>query len=115
MKKVRNRNGAAAADLFPEQRDYGAVGTQHITKAGGDKLGAVRTLAGMALGRLHGFQLELAVQALDIDFADTLAAAHDVGGIHGLVRGDHHKLFGAVLYAHIGNDFCAVNVVEDSL
>ena len=112
---VRDGDRTAAADLLLEERNDGTVGTQHVAKAGGDKLGALRELAVAALGGLHGFQLELAVQALDVDFADTLAASHDVGGIHRLVRGYHHELLGAVLHGHIGNDLGAVDVVHDRL
>ena len=61
------------------------------------------------------FHLELAVKALHIDFADTLGAAHDVGGVHGLVRRNHDKLLDAVFYGHVGNNLCAVNVVDYGL
>ena len=59
--------------------------------------------------------LQLLVQALHIDLADALGAAHHVRGVHGLVRRYHDELFHTVFHAQVGNDLRAVDVVQDRL
>ena len=86
-----HRYRTTVLDLFLETRDNGTVAAQHVAEAGGDELG----LAGyLALAERHA-------QALYIDFRQTLAATHDVGGVHGLVGRNHHKAFYFVLHRHI--------------
>ena len=55
------------------------------------------------------------VQALDIDLADSLRAAHHIGRIDSFVGRDHHELPCPVLDSQIGQDLGPVNVVLDAL
>src|SRR5690606_20144619 len=62
-------------NLLLEHRNYRAVGTQHISKTGGDKTG------------LEFTQLRQRVaQRLYIDLCNTLGATHDVRGVDSLIR-----------------------------
>ena len=85
-------DGTALAYLFLEDGDDGAVAAQDIAEAGGDELGDALDLA----------FLDGLVQGLAVDFADALGASHDVGGVDGLVGGDHYELLGAVLDGKVG-------------
>ena len=113
-----DRHRAAVANLLAEERDDGAVGAQHVSEAGGDELcdgnrnrglGSEKRGVAAVLGGLDG-----AVEGLDVDLADALRAAHDIGGIDSLVRRHHHELTDAVLHREVGNDLCAVNIIQDS-
>ena len=90
--------------LLLEDRDHAAVGAEDIAEAGGHELGHALDLA-----RLDGL-----AEALAVDFADSLAAAHHVGRIHGLVGGYHHEFLRAVLDGQVGDDPGAVDIVLDS-
>ena len=85
-------DGTALAYLFLEDGDDRAVAAQDIAKAGGDELGDA----------LHLAFLDGLVQGLAVDFADTLGASHDVGGVYGLVGGDHDKLLSFILHCKVG-------------
>ena len=102
---VSDRDGAAFLDLFAETRDDGAVGSEDIAEARGDELGLALDLAG----------LEGEAEGLHVDLCETLGAAHDVGGIDGLVGGDHDHLLDTVLDAFVGDVAGAVDIDEDSL
>ena len=86
--RVGDGDGSALLDLLLEEGNDAAVAAQHVAEAGGDKLGAAFHFA-----VLDGF-----VEALNVDFADTLRTAHDVGGIDGLVGGNHYELLDAVFH-----------------
>ena len=89
-------------DLLLEDGDNTAVAAEHVTETGGDELGLALHLA-VFLGL---------VEALDVDLADTLTAAHHVRGVHSLVGGDHDELLHPVLHGHVGHDLGRVDVVE---
>ena len=94
---------SACTYLLLEDRDNTAVGTEDVTESCGDKLGYALYLA---------FSDGL-VQALAIDFADSLAAAHDIGRIHGLVGGYHHEFLGSVFHSEVSYNACTVDIVLD--
>ena len=98
---VGDGDGASLLDLLFEERDDRSVGAEHVAEAGGDKLRHALYLA----------VLDGLVERLAIDLADALAATHDVGGIDGLVGGDHHKLARLVFDGQVGDDACAEDVV----
>ena len=102
--RVGDGDGAAGGNLLAEERNHGTVGAQHVTEAGGDELRRGGTVL-----------LDLAGQGLDIDLADTLGAAHDVGGVHGLVGGDHHESAHLVFHGEVREDLRAQDVVLDGL
>ena len=55
------------------------------------------------------------IETLHVDFADTLGASHNVGGIDSLVGGNHNKLLDAVLNRKVGNDLSAIDIVLHAL
>ena len=94
-------DGTALADLLLEDGDDGAVAAEDIAEAGGDELGdALDTPLDNGL-----------VERLAVDLADALAAPHDIGGVDGLVGGDHHELAGAVLDGEVGNHARTIYIV----
>ena len=103
--RVGDRHGAAGKDLGLENRDDGAVGSQHVAEPGRDELG-------MPFDFPLGFGL---IEALHVDFADPFGAAHDVRGVDGLVRGDHYELPYAVFHGQVGHDPGAEDVVPYAL
>ena len=128
--RMGHGNRAALGDLLFEQGDHGAVAAQHVAEADRHELGfdvlehpagavLIRVLLpqmGEDLGQLLGFPLfDLGVEALDDHLAEPLAGAHDVGGVHGLVRGDEHESFAAVDHGRIGGLIGADSVVLDGL
>ena len=76
---------AACTNLPLKQGHYTAVGAQHIAEANGGKLG-----------------LSLLLQRLDNDFRHALGGTHHIGGVHGLVGGDHHKALRTVFHGALG-------------
>ena len=70
---------SARRDLFLKQRDHAAVAPQHVSEA-----------------HCYKFRLIMLVEGLNDHLADPFAGSHDVGGIHRLVRGDHHEFSAAV-------------------
>ena len=52
---------------------------------------------------------------MHIDFTDAFRATHHVGGINSLVCRNHHELLDTIFHAEVGNDFCAVDIIEHSL
>ena len=102
--RVGDGHRAAGLDLPAEQRNHGAVGAQDVAEARGNEL-----------GRRQAFLLDLAGERLHIDLADTLRAAHHVGGVHGLVGGDHHEALDLVFDGQVGQDFRAHDIVLDGL
>ena len=129
--RVRDRDGAALGDLLLEQGDDGAVGAEDVAEAHGDKLGVdvlpVQRLivpfagglvaqVGEELGDLIGFaRLDLGIEGLDDHLAKALGGAHDVGGVHGLVRRDEDKTLTAVGHGGVGGLVGADGVVLDGL
>ena len=100
---VRDGHRAALGDLLAEARDHGAVAAEDVAEAGGHELGRA--------GLLAIFDGE--AEALDVDFGQALGAAHNVGGVHGLVGGDHHHFLDAVFHAFVGHVLGAIDVHED--
>ena len=78
--------------LMLEAGDDGAVAAEDIAEPRGDESGAALDLA----------CLDGAAETLTVDFGEPLAAAHDAGGVDGLVGGDHDHLLYAELDAGIG-------------
>ena len=94
---------SACTYLLLEDRNHTAVGTEDVAESCGDELGYALYLA-LSDGL---------VKALAIDFADSLAAAHDVGRVHGLVGGYHHEFLGAVFHGEVRDYTGTVDVVLD--
>ena len=92
---------AAFFDLLLENRDYAAVGAENIAETCGHKLGHA----------LDTPLLDGLIEALAVDFADSFAAAHHVGRVHGLVGGNHHKFLCSIFHRQVGNHPGAVDVV----
>ena len=103
---VCHRYRSSVLDLLLEQGNDAAVRSQHIAEACRDKLRRVLRLA---------VRLDGTVQALHVDFADALRAAHDVRGVHRLVGRYHDELLHAVLHTHVCDDLRAVDVVQHRL
>ena len=96
---VGHRHGAAVAYLLLKYRDDRAVAAQHVAETRGYKLrGLLR-----------------AVEALRVNLAQAFRASHDVGRVHRLVGGNHHKLPHAVFHAEVCHYLRAVNIVVDGL
>ena len=89
---------AAGCDLLFEQRNHAAVGTQYVTET-----------------HRHEFCLIMSVESLHDHLTDTLAGAHDIGGIYRLVGGDHDKFFCTVLGSRHGGLPGAEHIVLHSL
>ena len=73
---VSHRNRTAIFDLLLEERNDRTIAAQYITETGGDKL----------CNPLHFSFLDGLIEALHVDFTDTLRASHHIGRINGLVR-----------------------------
>ena len=102
---MRHRHRTALLDLLPETRNHGAVGTQHVTKTRGHEDGLALQLAA-----LNGQP-----QRLHINLGNALGATHHIGGIHGLVGGNHHHLLHPVLNTFVGDIVRAEDVHEHGL
>lgn len=128
--RVGHGDGAALGDLPLEDGDHGAIAAQHVPEADRHELGPdiledaaravlVRVLIAHVreeLGDLVGLaRLDLGVKALDDHFAEALRSAHDVGGVHSLVRGDEHEPLAAVDHGRIGGLVGADHVVLHGL
>ena len=126
--RMGNRDGAALLDLLFEDRDNGAVGAQDIAEADGDEFrfdvfklflvfffaDVLQTFMGEDLRDLICFVfLDLLVKGLDDHLAQALACAHDVRGVHGLVRGDQDKALASVDHGRIGGLVGTDRVVLD--
>ena len=98
---VCHRHRTTILNLFAEQRDDGTITTQHIAKTSGDKLCLGSTLL-----------LQVQIQCLYIDFANTLRATHHVGRIHSLICGYHHKFLCSVLHTHVSYHFGAIYIIQ---
>ena len=98
-------NRATFGYLFPEERNHGTVRAQNISETGSNELS-------------HALDLTLdygLVQALAIDFANTLAASHHIGRVHRLVSGNHHELLHTILDGEVRNHTGAPDIVLDGL
>ena len=94
---IRDGDGAALLDLLFEKGHNRAIGTKHIAKPHrAEFCGAVRP-------------------ALQDHLAESLGSAHEVGGIHSLIRGDHDKFLDAELLRRPHHMICAENVILDGL
>lgn len=125
-----DRDGAALFDLFFEDRDNGAVGTQHVPEADGDEFrfdvfklflvfdfaDVLQTFMGEDLRDLICFVFfDFLVEGLDDHLAQALRGTHDVCGVHGLIRGDQDKTLAAMHNGRIGGFVSADRVVLDGL
>ena len=106
-------DGAAFLDLLTEQGDDGAIGAEDIAEAGGDELGDGRAAIDLGKGGVGSALCNGFVEGLAVDLADTLGAAHDIGGVDGFVGGDHDELLGAILDGEVGDDMGAEDIVLD--
>ncbi len=95
--RVGEGHRAAGPDLALEDRDHGAVGAQDVAEADGHELGFVVRDRG------------------DDDLRQALGGAHDVGGVHGLVRGDEDKALHVAFHGDLRGFVCAEDVVQDRL
>ena len=90
---MSDRHRTSLGDLLTEARDHGTIGPEDIAETGGHEPGATGFPAGF----------DGKAERLDVDLRKTLGAAHDVGRVHGLVRGDHDHLLHIVLDALISD------------
>ena len=126
--RMGHGHGAALLNLAAEQGDDGAVGAQDVAEADRHKLGPdipedgagavlVRVFdayMGKKLGNFRGpARLDHGVEGLNDHLTQALAGAHDVGGVHGLVRGDQHEALAAVNHGGVGGFIGADGVVLD--
>ncbi len=95
--RVGQGDRAAGFDLALEDGDHGAVGAQDVAEADRHEFGFVVRDAG------------------DDDLRQALGGAHDVGGVHGLVRGDEDEAFDAAFRGDLGGLVGAEDVVKDRL
>ena len=86
---MRDRDRSARGDLPAEDRDDRAGGAEHVAETDGHEARAT------AQAGLQGTEHEL---------GETLARAHDVGRVDGLVRGDEDELLRAVLGGEVRDD-----------
>ena len=128
--RVGDRDGAAFLNLPLEDGDHGAVGAQDVAEADGHELGfhiAEDLAAAVAVGVLFtdvgeelreisgAALLDLGVEGLDDHLAEALGSAHDVRGVHGLVRGDQDKALTAMDHGGIGRLISSDGVVLNRL
>jgi hypothetical protein len=99
---VRDGDGASLRNLFAEARNDGAVTAQDIAEACGDV-----ARAGFVRGA------EMGVQGLDVHFSGALGGTHDVGGVDGLVRGDHDEALDVVFTGNFRHVHATPDVIED--
>ena len=99
---MRDGDRSACRDLFAEIRDDGAVGTEHITEAGGDELGAILVL-----------RMQFIEERLHVNLCDTFAGTHDIGGVNRFVGRDHDEAFSLVFNRHVRHVLCSSYVSED--
>ena len=126
--RMGHGHGAALLNLAAEQGDDGAVGTQDVSEADRHKLGpdiledgagavligVFEAHVGKELRNFRGpARLDHGVEGLDDHLAQALAGAHDVGGVHGLIRGDQHEALAAVDHGGVGGFIGADGVVLD--
>ena len=93
---VGNGHRAALLDLLSEKRNHASGTSEYIAEPRG-------TVFGLALGVCAG--------ALDQHLAHPLGGAHDIGGVHRLVRADHHEALCAVFLAAVDHVPAAEHVV----
>lgn len=103
--RMGDSNGPALLNLLFKKRNNGTIATQDIAETSGDKLGFA----------LYLTINDSLIKALAINLTDALGATHDVGGVNGLIGGDHHELLGAVLNRQVGNDASTCDIVADGL
>ena len=97
-----DRNGPSLPDLLLEQGNNGARASQHIAEPRGNEYGG----AFSALFQ-QGFP-----QALHVHFSQPLGGAHDAGGVHRLVRGDHDETLHPVLDGQGGQMHGPLHVID---
>ena len=100
-----DRHRASLSDLFPETGDNRTVATQYVSKAG-------RNETRLAF---HLSSLDRKAQTLYIDLSQALATAHDVRGVHRLIRTDHHKFLHTIAYSGIRHHTSTEHVCSDRL
>ena len=95
---VRDRDGAAAADLLAKKRDNAAGRTEDVAEAHGDIL-----------------RCRAVVHHLHDHLAQALGRAHDVRGVDGLVRRDEDKALRAEAIRRLRDVVRAEDVILDRL
>ena len=94
---MRHGHRPARGDLLLEDGDDAAVRAEHVAEAHGDVLGPA------------------VLQGEEQQFGDALGGAHDVGGPHGFVGGDHDEVLDSVLGGGHGDVVGPEDVVLDGL
>jgi len=97
---VGDGDGATVADLPPEEGDHRAVAAEDIPEAGGDE---------------SGFHVIVVKERAGVHLADPFGGAHHVGGVDGLVGGDHDELFDPVFHGQVGDGLGALDVGAQGL
>src|SRR5581483_4260881 len=97
---MTDRDGAAALDLPPEDRDHGAGRAEHVAEADGDEAGRHVLAQG---------------ERLDDPLAHGLRLAHDVHGVRGLVGRDEDEPVDASFDRRLDEVARAEDVVRDRL
>ena len=93
-----HRHRTALFDLLFKERDHGPVASQYISEPHG-----------------HKVRLRPGVHHLHHHLAHPLGRPHDVGGVHGLVRGDQHETTGSIFIRRLCRLICTEHVVLDGL
>ena len=101
---MRDGDRSAGGDLFTEIRNDGPIAAQYVAETGGNELRTVFVL-----------RVQFLEERLYVYLRDTLAGAHDIGGVYRLVGGDHHKALNAVFDRHVRHVLCSQNVSLNSL
>ena len=104
--RVGDGDGAALFNLLAESGYHGAIAAQNVAESGGDVAGV------RGIGSIGG---QLRIQALHVHLGRALGGTHYVGGVHGLVGGNHHELLHPVLAGNLGHVDGALYVGDDGL
>src|SRR6478609_2578523 len=91
--RMSDRDRSAIPDLLFKDRQHAAITAQNITETHCDKTSA------------------LMLESQNNELGDSLGDTHDVGGLYGLVSGNHDKVLYLILPGHKRDIVCAKNVV----
>ena len=98
-----NRHGASLSDLFTETGITDPLLPRTLPKR-------------VVMKRVSPFTSPRSIaraQTLYIDFGQALATAHDVRGVHRLIRTDHHKFLHTIAYSGIRHHTSTEHVCSD--
>ncbi len=123
--RVGHGHRAALLDLLLEDGYHAAVAAQDVAETHGHVFRLCRGKVdvflldfgvGVDLGDLRCLPgLDHLIEGLDDHLAQALAGAHDVGGVHGLVRGDQDEALRPEGHGRVGGLVRADGVVLDGL